>query len=81
LPGKLDSATTEQIIYGEFDGKRKERVLGKIIGEQNADNRSSNPSVGGSNPPRRASKFKGLGLIAYPFFFIDENLSHYCPTD
>ena len=31
--GKLDFGPWEQIIYGEFDGKRKKRVLVKIIGE------------------------------------------------
>ncbi len=31
--GKLDFGTWEQIFYGEFDGKRKKRVLDKIIGE------------------------------------------------
>ncbi len=31
--GKLDFGPWEQIFYGEFDGKRKKRVLCKIIGE------------------------------------------------
>jgi len=31
--GKLDFGTWEQIFYGEFDGKRRKRVLVKIIGE------------------------------------------------
>ena len=31
--GKLDLGTWEQIFYGEYDGKRKKRVLIKIIGE------------------------------------------------
>jgi secondary thiamine-phosphate synthase enzyme len=31
--GKLDFGTWEQVFYGEFDGKRKKRVLVKIIGE------------------------------------------------
>jgi len=31
--GKLDLGPWEQIFYGEFDGKRKKRVLVKIIGE------------------------------------------------
>lgn len=31
--GKLDFGLWEQIFYGEFDGKRKKRVLVKIIGE------------------------------------------------
>lgn len=30
--GKLDFGPWEQIFYGEFDGKRKKRVLIKIIG-------------------------------------------------
>jgi secondary thiamine-phosphate synthase enzyme len=30
---KLDLGPWEQIFYGEFDGKRKKRVLVKIIGE------------------------------------------------
>ncbi len=32
--GKLHFGTWEQIFCGEFDGKRKKRVLVKIIGEQ-----------------------------------------------
>lgn len=31
--GKMDLGPWEQIFYGEFDGKRKKRVLVKIIGE------------------------------------------------
>jgi secondary thiamine-phosphate synthase enzyme len=31
--GQLDFGTWEQIFYGEFDGRRKKRVLIKIIGE------------------------------------------------
>ncbi|MDR2481514.1 MAG: secondary thiamine-phosphate synthase enzyme YjbQ [Spirochaetaceae bacterium] len=31
--GKLHFGPWEQIFYGEFDGKRKKRVLVKIIGE------------------------------------------------
>ena len=31
--GKLDFGPWEQILYGEFDGRRKNRVLLKIIGE------------------------------------------------
>ncbi len=31
--GKLDFGTWEQVFYAEFDGKRKKRVLIKIIGE------------------------------------------------
>ena len=30
---KLDLGPWEQIFYGEFDGKRKKRVLVKVIGE------------------------------------------------
>ena len=31
--GKLDLGPWEQIFYGEFDGKRRKRVLVKIMGE------------------------------------------------
>ena len=31
--GQLDFGPWEQIFYGEFDGKRKKRVLVKIIGD------------------------------------------------
>ena len=31
--GQLDFGPWEQIFYGEFDGKRKKRVLVKVIGE------------------------------------------------
>ena len=31
--GKLDFGPWEQIFYGEFDGRRKKRVMLKIIGE------------------------------------------------
>ena len=31
--GELDFGPWEQIFYGEFDGKRKKRLLVKIIGE------------------------------------------------
>ncbi len=31
--GALDFGTWEQIFYGEFDGRRRKRVLVKIIGE------------------------------------------------
>ena len=31
--GKLDLGPWEQIFYGEFDGKRRKRVLVKVIGE------------------------------------------------
>jgi len=31
--GKLDLGPWEQIYYGEFDGRRRKRVLVKIIGE------------------------------------------------
>jgi thiamine phosphate synthase YjbQ (UPF0047 family) len=33
LVGKPDFGTWEQIFYGEFDGRRRKRVLVKIIGE------------------------------------------------
>jgi secondary thiamine-phosphate synthase enzyme len=31
--GRLDFGPWEQIFYGEFDGKRKKRVLVKVIGQ------------------------------------------------
>jgi secondary thiamine-phosphate synthase enzyme len=31
--GELDFGPWEQIFYGEFDGKRKKRILVKIVGE------------------------------------------------
>jgi thiamine phosphate synthase YjbQ (UPF0047 family) len=31
--GKLDLGPWEQVFYGEFDGRRRQRVLAKIIGE------------------------------------------------
>ena len=31
--GRLDFGRWEQIFYGEFDGRRKKRVLVKVIGE------------------------------------------------
>ena len=31
--GKLDFGPREQILYGEFDGRRRKRVLVKILGE------------------------------------------------
>ena len=31
--GQLDFGTWEQIFYGEFDGRRRKRVLVKIVGE------------------------------------------------
>ena len=31
--GKLDVGPWEQIFYGEFDGRRKKRVLVKVLGE------------------------------------------------
>ena len=31
--GRMDFGPWEQVFYGEFDGKRKKRVLVKIIGE------------------------------------------------
>ena len=31
--GKLDFGPWEQVFYGEFDGKRRKRVLVKIVGE------------------------------------------------
>ena len=35
--GKLDFGPWEQIFYGEFDGRRRKRVLIKIIGERLAE--------------------------------------------
>ena len=31
--GKLDLGPWEQIFYGEFDGRRRKRVLAKVMGE------------------------------------------------
>jgi secondary thiamine-phosphate synthase enzyme len=31
--GRLDFGTWERIFYGEFDGRRRKRVLVKIIGQ------------------------------------------------
>lgn len=31
--GELDFGTWEQVFYGEFDGRRRKRVLIKVIGE------------------------------------------------
>ena len=31
--GRLDLGPWEQIFYGEFDGRRRKRVLVKVIGE------------------------------------------------
>ena len=31
--GRLDFGTWERVFYGEFDGRRRKRVLVKIIGE------------------------------------------------
>jgi thiamine phosphate synthase YjbQ (UPF0047 family) len=31
--GRLDFSTWERIFYGEFDGRRRKRVLVRIIGE------------------------------------------------
>ncbi len=31
--GRLDFGSWEQIFYGQFDGRRRKRVLVKIIGE------------------------------------------------
>ncbi len=31
--GRLDLGTWEQVFYGEFDGRRRKRVLVKIIGD------------------------------------------------
>jgi thiamine phosphate synthase YjbQ (UPF0047 family) len=31
--GRLDLGTWERILYDEFDGRRRERMLVKIVGE------------------------------------------------
>ena len=31
--GKMDLGPWQQIFYGEFDGRRKKRVIVKVIGE------------------------------------------------
>jgi thiamine phosphate synthase YjbQ (UPF0047 family) len=31
--GRLDFGTWEKIFYGEFDGRRRKRVLEKIFGD------------------------------------------------
>jgi thiamine phosphate synthase YjbQ (UPF0047 family) len=31
--GKLDLGPWEQVFYAEFDGKRKKRVVVKVLGE------------------------------------------------
>ena len=31
--GRLDFGTWERVFYGEFDGRRRKRVLVKIVGE------------------------------------------------
>jgi len=31
--GKLDFGPREQVFHGEFDGRRRKRVLVKVIGE------------------------------------------------
>jgi secondary thiamine-phosphate synthase enzyme len=41
--GRLDFGPWEQIFYGEFDGRRRKRVLVKIIGEQVATDHGSPP--------------------------------------
>ncbi len=51
LPGpgqagsKLDFGPWEQIFYGEFDGRRRKRVLVKIIGEKNPKANPPAPEV------------------------------------
>jgi secondary thiamine-phosphate synthase enzyme len=43
--GRLDFGTWERIFYGEFDGRRRKRVLVKIIGEQVAADHRVLPCV------------------------------------
>jgi thiamine phosphate synthase YjbQ (UPF0047 family) len=43
--GKLDFGPWEQIFYGEFDGRRKKRVLVKIIGEWRRHGRCRVPNA------------------------------------
>ncbi len=50
--GRLDLGPWEQIFYGEFDGKRRKRVLVKIIG----DVRCSTFSEGEAAPSRKQRK-------------------------
>lgn len=45
--GRLDLGPWERIFYGEFDGRRRKRVLVKIIGE--SDVRVAH--AGASSPP------------------------------
>ena len=42
--GRLDFGPWEQIFYGEFDGRRKKRVLVKIIGELEKGSVTREPS-------------------------------------
>jgi hypothetical protein len=35
--GRLDFGTWERIFYGEFDGRRRKRVLVKIVGSKVRD--------------------------------------------
>jgi secondary thiamine-phosphate synthase enzyme len=37
--GKLDLGPWEQVFYAEFDGRRKKRVVVKVMGEQSAPDR------------------------------------------
>ena len=41
--GRLDFGPWEQIFYGEFDGRRRKRVLVKVIGEQQRPFRLDEP--------------------------------------
>lgn len=41
--GRLDFGTWERIFYGEFDGRRRKRVLVKIIGGEVWANVSERP--------------------------------------
>ena len=52
--GKLDFGPWEQIFYGEFDGRRKKRVLVKVIGEERW-NGARSPAYRALGPrPRRS---------------------------
>ena len=44
---------------------------------QGTEQRTSNPSVGGSNPPRRASNNKGLPIMASPLILLSEYIGEY----
>ncbi len=39
--GNLDLGPWEQLFYAEFDGRRRKRVVVKVMGEKNVDDRTS----------------------------------------